>query len=280
MKTLISIIVPCYNQAHFLNDTLQSVLNQTYTNWECIIVNDGSPDNTEEVALEWCKDIRFRYLYKENGGLPSARNTGIKKSKGKYILALDSDDMLHENFLTKLVPELDKDDTLAIVSCYRAFFRNEKTKTFYVHEPKGKTYKSLLYENILMPSSLFRKKCWEEVGGYDELMTKGFEDWEFWIAITKKGWQFKIIEEVLFYYRKSQNSMLTDTLKNHLEANMEYVFKKHKEIYIKQYDTTIKYLFFLIKSHREGKMKIKNSIEYKIIKVIFKPFRMIQKLFK
>ena len=131
-----------------------------------------------------------------------------------------------------------------------------------------------------MPSSLFRKKCWEEVGGYDELMTKGFEDWEFWIAITKKGWQFKIIEEVLFYYRKSQNSMLTDTLKNHLEANMEYVFKKHKEIYIKQYDTTIKYLFFLIKSHREGKMKIKNSIEYKIIKVIFKPFRMIQKLFK
>lgn len=80
-SALISIIVPCYKQAHYLGEALQSVLEQTYENWECIIINDGSPDNTEIVAKKWIeKDVRFRYLYKENGGLSSARNAGIKKS--------------------------------------------------------------------------------------------------------------------------------------------------------------------------------------------------------
>ena len=86
MSFLVSIIVPCYNQAQYLPETLQSVLDQTYTNWECIIVNDGSPDATEAVAQEWCeKDHRFIYLKKENGGLSSARNAGLKIAKGDYI---------------------------------------------------------------------------------------------------------------------------------------------------------------------------------------------------
>ncbi len=95
MEKLVSIVVPCYNQAHFLDETLQSVLDQSYSNWECIIVNDGSPDNTEDIAKQWCnKDYRFTYLYKENGGLCSARNAGISISKGEFILPLDSDDII------------------------------------------------------------------------------------------------------------------------------------------------------------------------------------------
>ena len=92
---LISVIVPCYNQAQYLDECLQSVLDQTYQNWECIIVNDGSPDNTEEVAQKWvAKDSRFQYLKKENGGLSSARNAGIEKSKGEWIQFLDCDDKI------------------------------------------------------------------------------------------------------------------------------------------------------------------------------------------
>ena len=75
----ISVIVPCYNQAQYLDECLNSVLEQTYKDWECIIVNDGSPDNTEEVAKEWVKkDSRFKYFYKNNGGVNSARNSGLK----------------------------------------------------------------------------------------------------------------------------------------------------------------------------------------------------------
>lgn len=83
---LISVIVPCYNQAQYLDECLQSVVEQTYPNWECIIVNDGSPDNTEEIALQWTeKDSRFIYIKKENGGLSSARNAGLEIAKGKWI---------------------------------------------------------------------------------------------------------------------------------------------------------------------------------------------------
>ena len=280
MDILVSIIVPCFKQAHFLKESLQSVLEQTYTNWECIVVNDGSPDDTEKKALEWCdKDKRFSYLYKENGGLPSARNAGIKKSKGEFIVTLDSDDILHPNFLTQLVPELSSNDNLGIVSCYRYFFSNNKSNIISEYEASGSTYRDLMFENKLMPSSLYRKKCWEEVGGYDELMVKGFEDWEFWINITKRGWEFKFVENFLFYYRKAKKSMLIDTLNFHSESNMEYIFRKHKELYINCFSNTIEVLFYHIKTHRLAKMQIKNSLEYKIGKVIIKPFIIFSKLF-
>ena len=94
----VSVIVPCYNQAQFLDEALMSVLNQSYANWECLIINDGSPDNTEDVALRWCnKDERFVYLKKENGGLCAARNMGIEKATGEFILPLDADDKIAEN---------------------------------------------------------------------------------------------------------------------------------------------------------------------------------------
>ena len=104
ISPVISIIVPCYNQAQYLPETLQSVLEQDYRHWECIIINDGSPDNTEEVALEWCsKDERFKYFKKENGGLSDARNYGIKHSVGKYILPLDSDDKISKDYTLEAI---------------------------------------------------------------------------------------------------------------------------------------------------------------------------------
>lgn len=279
MSIQVSIVVPCYNQAHFLKDSLQSVLNQTYTKWECIIVNDGSPDDTEVISQKWCAlDSRFKYIKKENGGLSSARNAGIAISKGEYILPLDADDILREDYLTLLVPELQQNPSLAIVSCYSNFFIENISNIIHKQKPIGTTYHALLYENNMMATSLYRKKCWEEVGGYDENMKHGFEDWEFWIAITKKGREYKFVEAFLFYYRKSKQSMLIETLNNHVESNMEYVFKKHNEIYIAQFGTTMEYLFYLIKRHRASERKIKNSIEYKIAKIIAKPYRILQRL--
>lgn len=279
MSILVSIIVPCYKQAHYLNQALESVIIQSYTNWECIIVNDGSPDNTDQVAEQWCKkDKRFRYIYQENGGLSSARNAGINVSKGEFILPLDSDDILHQNYLIKMVPALLEND-IAIVSCYRKFFIDNVSNIVYEHKPIGNSVKNLLFENILMPSSLFRKKYWKEVGGYDEKMKNGFEDWEFWVAITKLGYKFKIIEEFLFYYRKAKKSMLIDTLKYHRISNLEYVIKKHNDFYKENYDNTIKYLFFLVKLYRDSENKVKKSSEYKVGNVILKPFKVIKRLF-
>ena len=100
MNDLVSIIIPCYNQADYLPETLESIIQQTYPDWEAIIVNDGSPDNTEEIALQYTqKDSRFKYYKKENGGLSSARNYGIHRANGKYIIPLDSDDLIAPTFI-------------------------------------------------------------------------------------------------------------------------------------------------------------------------------------
>lgn len=276
---IVSIIVPCYKQAHFLAEALQSVIDQTYQDWECIIVNDGSPDDTERIALHWCtRDSRFQYLKKENGGLSSARNAGITRSAGEYILPLDADDILHREYLALLVPELQQNPSLAIVSCYSNFFIENSSNIIHQQKPVGTTYHALLYENNMMATSLYHKKYWVEVGGYDENMKHGFEDWEFWIAITKKGREYKFVEKFLFYYRKSKKSMLIDTISNHVESNMEYVFKKHDEIYIAQFGTTMEHLFYLIKRHHISEQKMKNSLEYKIAKIIVKPLRILKKL--
>lgn len=92
----VSVIVPCFNQAGYLPEALGSVLGQTFADWECIIVNDGSPDDTARVAAEWVKrDARFRYIEKANGGLSSARNAGIEAARGQFVQFLDADDALH-----------------------------------------------------------------------------------------------------------------------------------------------------------------------------------------
>lgn len=278
MSSLVSIIVPCYNQAHFLGEALQSVIDQTYTNWECIIVNDGSPDNTKFVSEAWCKkDNRFIYTEKENGGLSSARNAGVELAKGTYILPLDADDMIHENFLSALVPELENDTALAIVTCYSKFFFKTKENIIHKLKPAGTTYHAILFENCLIATSLYRKQCWEEVGGYDENMKKGFEDWEFWLAITKRGWTYKVVEEFLFYYRKQNQSMLIDTLENHRISNMKYVFKKHKALYEKHHDETINYLLYLLQNKENTVSKIKQSSTHKIANYISKSLKLFKK---
>ena len=274
---LVSIIVPCYNQAHFLDESLNSVLNQTYSNWECIIVNDGSPDNTEQVAKKWCKkDKRFQYLKKENGGLSSARNVGIKISKGEYILPLDADDIIHESLVEKMVPELNNNLDLAIVTPYSKFFAGNVSNITYELKPEGSSYRSMLFENNIIATSLYRKQCWIEVGGYDEQMKSGFEDWEFWIAILKQGWKFKVIKEFLFYYRKQEKSMLIDTLQNHRITNMEYVFNKHKEIYKDNFDVTLKYMFYLLKLYENKNKNLQKTKEYKLGKAIINPLKKLK----
>ena len=133
---LISVVIPAYNAGQFLDETLESVLSQTYENWECIIVNDGSTDNTESIVKKWCeKDSRFRLTNKENGGLSSARNWGIKESKAEYIAFLDADDILTPDSLEIRINTLLKENVdLVYSNAYRINYR-EYTKQLlrYVH---------------------------------------------------------------------------------------------------------------------------------------------------
>lgn len=228
---LISVIVPCYNQAQYLDECLQSVLDQTYQDWECIIVNDGSPDNTEEITKQWTeKDARFKYLYKENGGLSSARNAGIEMAKGKWILPLDADDKIGKQYLELAEKEFDKGYT--VIYCEAEFF-GEKSGRW---EVPNFTKKELAFHNIIFCSAFFLKDTWRLANGYDINLRHGWEDWDFWVSCLKQpvSTTFRI-PETCFFYRIKENSMIANfhqanSLNNRIYT-LDHIYHKHDDFF-------------------------------------------------
>lgn len=219
MSVLVSVIVPCYNQASYLGEAMQSVLNQTHTKWECIIVNDGSTDNTEEVALAWCeKDPRFTYLYKENGGLSSARNAGLAASNGDYIQFLDSDDLIvSEKFELQI---LDLQESQISVSDYFSF-QDGNIDAIAPHrylspflsenDYKKEIISDWEYRKSFPPHSILFKKeliVANKIQFDEELLNH--EDWVFWVMLFYFANSIKKNNTILALYRIRVISMCTD----------------------------------------------------------------------
>ncbi|WDF62875.1 glycosyltransferase family 2 protein [Flavobacterium sp. KACC 22763] len=229
---LVSIIVPCYSQALYLDEALQSVLVQTYVNWECIIVNDGSPDNTDEVAKIWLqKDTRFKYVFQENSGLSCARNFGISQAAGEFILPLDADDKIALNYTELAMRAFEQDRSLKVVYCKAEKFGIKNG----LWELPPFSLERLTYDNMIFCSAFFKKSDWSLVGGYDSKMIYGLEDWEFWISILKNGGFVKRLEDVGFYYRIKPDSMLKRIDIEKKNLMLEYLSTKHLDFYIRFY---------------------------------------------
>ena len=264
-----SIIVPCYQQAEYLNEALLSVQNQTFTNWECIIINDGSNDKTEEIAEYWCNsDSRFRYLKQENKGLSSARNEGIKIALGSYILPLDADDKIGEHYLEKAFPFIENNEK-KLVYC--------KAKKFGLENVNWKlptySYSKLLIGNIIFCSAIFRKVDFFLTSGYDESMKIGYEDWDFWLHLLSKEDKVHQLNSIEFFYRIKSRSMLNTIDQNDSRVLRNIIFKKHINKYLNDWDPILE--------HREYKELIsmyKNSIDYKFGNLIFAPIRKIYRI--
>jgi glycosyltransferase involved in cell wall biosynthesis len=230
---LVSIIVPCYNQAQYLDEALQSVLDQTYSNWECIIVNDGSPDNTAIIASVWtARDPRFKYICKENSGLSSARNAGIEVAKGEFILPLDADDRIGSNYLKLATQAFKHNADLRLVYCNAEKF--DVVNEFWHLKPFSLL--ELAIENMIFCSAIFKKKDWQLFGGYDETLIYGLEDWEFWITLLKNGGEVEKLDKVCFYYRIKDNSMMLNlnSNKENNEKQLAYISIKHADFFVSQ----------------------------------------------
>lgn len=226
---LISIIVPCYNQAHFLDATLESVYSQTYKNWECIIVNDGSPDNTNEVAEKWIKkNANFKYIYQENGGLSNARNTGLKNANGDYLLCLDSDDILHKQKLEKSAEAIISENSKVVATNF-VRFKDTIKKLRPAHCELSHdlfNYKSILLNwdsKFTFPphTLIFSKDLIKSVRFNENLKAK--EDWFFWLNIFKQNPKTSYIKEPLVFYRKSANSMTKNF--DHMQTNRSIAYE-------------------------------------------------------
>ena len=232
MIPLISVIVPCYNQAQYLHECLQSVLNQTFQDWECIIVNDGSPDHTEEVAKRWVeKDARFRYVFQENKGVSAARNLGIEYAKGAWILPLDGDDYISNDYLELAVNHFNDTDVKVIYCNAKKFGTEEK-----IWELKDFSLHNLAEDNLIFNSAFYRKVDVLAIGGYDQALKNGLEDWEFFINLLKNGGRVTRIDELCFFYRIKEVSRNTMSKIDPTES-IKYIEKKHTEFFQEQFGT-------------------------------------------
>ncbi|TDE53941.1 glycosyltransferase [Flavobacterium sp. GT3P67] len=272
---LVSIVIPCFNDAQYIEQAVNSALNQSYPYKEIIVVDDGSNIETKAV-LQKLLPIITKLITQENQGQSTARNMGIREAKGEYILVLDSDDYFEPSFCEKAVLVL-KDTNIKIVACHIVRFNNEKKIDEFRH--KGGDLSVLILNNQATGSVMFRKNDFIKIGGYDQLMRTGLEDWEFYIRILQNGGLFYIIKEPLFNYRMRSDS--TTSKANLLKYELlNYIYTKHRDLNIAYFDLFVGHLLYRIEREEIEKIKNTQRLEFKIGKAILKPFRWIKSLIK
>lgn len=226
MEGLVSVIVPVYNAEHTVRETINSVISQTYLNWELIIINDGSIDNSANVISSFT-DIRIKYLAQDNRGVAHARNTGIRIARGEYIAFLDSDDLWESSKLEKCVNYLNIGEFDFVYSKVKMF--NDDISNAYSYEyvepikESNEYYRLLIFDYIPTLSVVLKKSVLDKIGNFD-INLNGTEDWDLWIRIVEK-YQIKFISDELAFYRVSENGLSKN---RNLHLKEEYkVIQKH-----------------------------------------------------
>ncbi|MDM8553171.1 glycosyltransferase [Desulfococcaceae bacterium HSG7] len=245
----VSVIIPCYNQGHYVDEAVDSVLEQTYNDFEIIIVNDGSTDKFTADLLNSYQKPETKVIHKTNQGLASARNNGIKAAQGEYILPLDADDKIGKEYLAEAVKVLDNNPGIGIVYC-NAEVLGKAGKKWALPEY---SLEEMLIDNIIFCSSFFRRKDWEEIGGYDPEMKYGWEDYDFWLALIEKGLLVYKIPLVLFFYRTVAESMVRSKAKQQKIETFVKIYHKHPKLFQKNIHIWIEKI---LESRKEYKAKL------------------------
>lgn len=195
-------IIPCYNYGKYLDEAVASILRQTYQDFEIIIVNDGSTDAATNRMLSSYERPKTTVYRTENQGVAAARNYGIDRARGEYILPVDADDKIGSAYLEKAVEILDNHREIGVVYCKINMFGDESGDGNWPSFSR----EEMLYRNVIFTSALFRKKDWIAVGKYRTDFLYAGEDWDFWLSLLERGAQVYQIPEVLFFYRKHGQS--------------------------------------------------------------------------
>jgi glycosyltransferase involved in cell wall biosynthesis len=215
--------MPIYNYGNRINQTLNSVFNQDYTNYEIILVDDGSTDEFVKLKLKQLEGVeRIKVIYKENGGPSSARNEAFKHSSGEYILPLDSDDMILDGYIKTCVNILTTNKNVSPVYC----------DTHHVGQMQGVEQRPewskerLVQGPFIVNCSMFHRESFEKVGGYDETLN-GWEDYDMWLRMMKEGYIGKRIPKPLFVYfhHEKDGTVSTNANKNTQELYLKIISK-------------------------------------------------------
>lgn len=235
-KPLVSVIIPCFRQGHFLNECIRSLQTQTYPHWEAIIVNDGSPDNTAEIATTLCStDKRIRYLEKTNGGLSSARNFGLTAIQGEYVQFLDADDLLLPEKLESHFLFENNNNTITYTDYFHGAFNNPLERVNGLKLNPVTVFSrpiidfSLIWEfgfSIPIHSALFPRQLIDSLGQVFDTQLNNHEDWDFWMRVVKLTDELIFIPRELAIYRVSNHSMSRN--KDLMWSGFNSAIKKNK----------------------------------------------------
>lgn len=208
--TTVSVIIPAYNQGHYLGEAIQSVLDQTYPDFELVVVDDGSTDKTAQVACSF-SDPRVRYIHQENRGLSAARNTGILRSSGEYLTFLDSDDLFVADKLETLLNAMQRDPSLGFVAGQAVLIDENGLplgKVFDTPLPENPVH--LLLWNPLHVCSVMLRRDWQQrVGLFDESL-RAYEDWDMWLRLARAGCRMGWVAHPVSFYRFHTRQMTRD----------------------------------------------------------------------
>ena len=228
---VVSVIIPCYNQGQYLDEAVDSVLSQSYQNFEIIVVNDGSTEIETIEILENYNKPKTLVLHTDNQGVSLARNHAIAIANGKYILPLDADDKIGNTYLEQAVKLLESNENLGIVYCEAQFFGSQSGKWSL---PEYQ-FPDILLENVIFCSAFFRRSDWQKTEGYSSKMIFGFEDYDFWLSIIEIGKDVYRIPQILFFYRRKSvsRSQLIPNSREKFIYSYHQLFSNHPDLYIK-----------------------------------------------
>lgn len=259
-KPLVSFIIPCYNQGHYIFETVKSAYSQPYRPIEVIVVNDGSSQPETGVALNRIKETwpEVIVLEIENSGPSVARNLAVKQCKGKYIVPLDGDDLIESNTLEQSIRLLEVNDKIAVVygdnETFGEIAAYKKQQPFSVN--------AILLHNSIAFCSVIRTKAYMAVGGLDEWLSKrGLEDWEFWIRLHRAGWLFCYVPALFFKIRTLNSSRTVNVANKNLDEIQRYVWQKHLDFAREQYA-------YLYHEHKNFQNRMEVRARKKIVKIL------------
>ena len=234
-QPLVSVIVTCYNQAHCIANTLESIVSQTYTNWECVIVDDGSMDTSAEVIKEFIKDdTRFTYLFQDNQGVSRARNKGFALAKGEFINFIDGDDTLFPRKIEKQLNVFQMSPDVEICICDHQHYNSTKDiyKYFIYETLKPNPLEQILYKwhkSVAFPihAPLYKRSIWtDDELPYPQNYTGRSEDWVFNILVALKHKSYYFIDEVLCTYHHYDTNYTSRVLNSASSAIEAAIFIK------------------------------------------------------
>jgi len=229
MRPAVSVVIPCFNLGAYLDEAVASVLAQTRSDAEILIVDDGSDDPATRHMLTSYRRPRTRVIRTPNRGLASARNTGLEEARGRFVSFLDADDLFEPRFLEVTIGRLEADDSLAFASCWLTAFGAKQ----FDWRPERCDFPWLLAEDTVCTAAPARRDALLAIGGYDERPgLYGYEDWALAVDLVERGHRGEIVPESLFRYRIRPGSMSSDCTspRNHMRV-FETMLEKHADSY-------------------------------------------------